>query len=119
MRPEEGDVAYLWDMREQARRIVHFLEGITRERFLADEDVRLVVERRIEITGEAARRVSGEFRAAPPEIPWHQIVSQRNVLIHEYGEVIPELIWSTATIDMRALLTLLDPLLPLPPDLTA
>jgi uncharacterized protein with HEPN domain len=31
-----------------------------------------------------------------PEIPWRQVVAQRNVLAHEYGEILVERIWLVA-----------------------
>jgi uncharacterized protein with HEPN domain len=51
----------------------------------------------LEIIGEAAGRVATSFRNAHPEIPWRQIIGQRNVLIHEYGEIKQERIWKTVT----------------------
>jgi uncharacterized protein with HEPN domain len=70
------------------------------------------VERLLQNIGEAARRVSGEFRAEHPEIPWAQIVAQRNVLVHEYGEIKPELVWLSAVRDVPELLAMIDPLVP-------
>ena len=52
--------------------------------------------RRIEIIGEAARHVSETFRARHPEIPWTQIIGQRNILAHEYGEILLDRVWRTA-----------------------
>ena len=55
---EENDAAYLWDMLEAARGVVASLRDLTLEQYQADDDVRLAAERRIEIIGEAAGRVS-------------------------------------------------------------
>jgi uncharacterized protein with HEPN domain len=56
--------------------------------------------------------VSPEFKASYPELPWRQMIAQRNVLIHEYGEVSAELVWRTATNDLPVLVQQLDLLLP-------
>jgi len=61
----------------------------------------------LEIIGEAAGRVSTSFRNAHPEIPWRQIIGQRNVLIHEYGEIKQERIWKTVTENIPQLIELL------------
>jgi uncharacterized protein with HEPN domain len=62
MQPEERDKAYLWDMVESAQMIVEFTQGFTLEQFVADGKqasmVRLAVEPKLEILGEAARRIS-------------------------------------------------------------
>ena len=56
-----------------------------------------VIERVLEIIGEAARRVSEPLRPKNPEIPWSRIIAHRNVLAHEYDEIHQELVWKTAT----------------------
>lgn len=93
MVPEERDLAYLWDMRAAAKDVVEFIYGKTYEQFCSDKMLRFAVERRIEAIGEAANHVSLVFRQAHPEIPWGSIIGQRNVLAHEYGEVLLERIW--------------------------
>ena len=66
----------------------------------------------VEIIGEAARLVSSAFKRNHSEIPWQQIVSQRNVLAHEYGEINQERIWLVATRRIPELIRQLEPLLP-------
>jgi uncharacterized protein with HEPN domain len=87
------------------------LEGRTFEQFTSDENLRLATERRIEIIGEAARRVSAELKDAHPEIPWRLIVDQRNVLIHSYDEVEEERIWGLAEQDIPRLIEQLEELI--------
>jgi uncharacterized protein with HEPN domain len=38
--------------------------------------------RNLEIIGEAANKIGPEFRAANPDLPWREMTSLRNVLIH-------------------------------------
>lgn len=40
MRPDDRDLAYLWDMREAAREVVEFMQGVTYERFAVDKVLR-------------------------------------------------------------------------------
>jgi uncharacterized protein with HEPN domain len=75
-------------------------------------NLRLATERRIEIIGEAARRISPELKEANPEIPWRLIVDQRNVLIHAYDEIEIERIWALAQQDIPRLLEQLEKLMP-------
>jgi len=62
--------------------------------------------------GEAAAHVSAEFQELHSEIPWHQIIGQRNVLAHEYREILAERIWLTATKSIPELLNHLEKPLP-------
>lgn len=109
--PPERDQVYLWDMLKAARGIVASLEGVTFAQYTADENLRLATERRIEIIGEAARRLSAKLKEANPQIPWRLIVDQRNVLIHAYDEIEDERIWRLAAQDIPRLMEQLQDLL--------
>lgn len=115
MHPDERDGGYLLDMLHHARGVVRAIEGHTFKDYASDENLRLAVERRIEIIGEAARRVSQAFQEAHPEIPWRKIIAQRNVLAHAYGDVEDEILWQVATVSVPELVALLEPLVPIPP----
>ena len=116
MRPEERDPAHLWDMIEAARAIVEFTENLTLEEFLAvgrdREIIRLAVERKMEVLGEAADRVSSRLRSEHPEIPWKEIVGLRNVISHQYDKVNYEEIYGIVRERTPELIALLDPLIP-------
>jgi len=69
-------------------------------------------ERCIEIIGEAARRVSKATQQLQTEIPWSDLIGQRNILAHEYGQIDHELLYKTATEDVPQLIALLEQRLP-------
>jgi uncharacterized protein with HEPN domain len=118
MQPDR-DPVHLWDMLNAARGVVTSLRGLTFDQYSADENLRLATERRIEIIGEAARRISSSFKEAHREIPWRLIVDQRNVLVHAYDEVADERIWRLSVNDIPQLIEQLAALLPsLPADET-
>ncbi|MBP7906262.1 MAG: DUF86 domain-containing protein [Alphaproteobacteria bacterium] len=93
MLPEARDRSVLLDMLEQCRGISVSVEGRSFSAYCADENLRYALERRIEILGEAAKRLSDSIRNKHPEIPWQKIVAMRNILAHEYGEVEDEIVW--------------------------
>ncbi len=97
MQPEQRDAGYLWDMLDAARTVEQLSSNQDFTQYSNDRRTQLAVERSLEIIGEAAGRVSTSFRNAHPQIPWRQIIGQRNVLIHEYGEIMQERIWKTVT----------------------
>lgn len=112
MQPEAKDAAHLWDMLDAARAIERFVKSRVLSDYLADRMLRGAVERHIEIIGEAANRVSLAFREAHPEIPWQRIIAQRNVLVHEYGEIDDALIWRVATTRIPDLIGQIEQIMP-------
>lgn len=122
MRAEERDPAHLWDMLEAAQAIVEFTANLTLEEFLApgreSEMTRLAVERKLEILGEAAGRVSSRFRSEHPEITWKEIVGLRNVISHQYDKVNYAEIYGIVRERIPELIALLDSLVPPPPQVS-
>jgi uncharacterized protein with HEPN domain len=112
MPPEERDKAYLWDMLDAAQAIAEFVWERSYAEYLSNRMMRGAVERHIEIIGEAARRVSEATREANPDIPWKSIIGQRNVLAHEYDEILHEAMWAVATRRVPELMTALRSILP-------
>ncbi len=115
MQPEKADAAYLWDMLDAARAISEFVAGKTLHDYLKSRLLRGAVERHVEIIGEAANKVSAGFQSSHPEIPWRKVINQRNVLVHEYGEIKHELLWRVATERIAELIKMLEPLVPQAP----
>lgn len=102
------DGAYLLDMLAAARLARSYVSGMTRDGFLADSLRQDAVVRRLEVIGEAARRVSAEGRAAYPCLPWHAMIGMRNLMIHEYDEVDPDVVWDTVDTQLPALIATLE-----------
>lgn len=50
------------------------------------------VLRNLAVIGEAVRNVPDETRASMPDVPWAPIAGLRNVVVHEYFRVNPDLI---------------------------
>jgi len=115
--PPDRDIASIADMRNAAIAVLEFTRDQSYEQYLANRLVRSAVERQIEIIGEAARRISAEFKLAHPEIPWKPITAQRHILAHDYDVVRHERIWRVVTVHIPALIEPLDRILPpLPPE---
>ena len=100
MRPDE---LYLRDLLAAAESIGRFLDDVEERCFLDDELLQSAVLQKLTVIGEAAARISGELRAAHPEIEWRTVVGLRNVVVHEYFAVSWGTIWSTATRDVPEL----------------
>lgn len=97
MSPEQKDRAYVWDILDAAQRIQEYMRGVSLRSYEEDRKLQLAIERLLEIIGEASRKLSDEFRLENDQIPWTRMVSLRNVLAHEYGEIRLDIIWRVAT----------------------
>ncbi len=96
--PHDRDA--ITDMTDAAALIGGYIDGMTLEQFAADPRTQDAVIRRIEILGEAAKRLSPEMRLAYPQIPWRDIAGMRDRVIHGYDTVQVTIVWETATRDM-------------------
>jgi uncharacterized protein with HEPN domain len=70
---------------------------LDRAGFLADRTRQAAVLHELTVIGEAASRLSAEFRNAHETVPWSKIIAFRNVVVHEYFALSWEIIWNTAT----------------------
>ncbi|MEK9662499.1 MAG: HepT-like ribonuclease domain-containing protein, partial [Alphaproteobacteria bacterium] len=75
--------------------IADFIANRKRKDLDSDRMLLFALVRAVEIIGEAAARVSDETRAGLPDIPWQQIVSMRNRLIHAYFDIDRDVLWIT------------------------
>jgi len=83
----QRESAYLLDMLLAARLALTYVSGKTKVEIIEDVQCQDAVVRRLEIIGEAARRMSAELRATLPDIPWVAMIGMRNVMIHDYDDV--------------------------------
>lgn len=83
------------DMLNAAKMAMEYVKGKSIGQFVSDTQCHDAVIRRLEILGEAANRVSDEFRNSHASIPWRSMVSMRNIVIHEYDGVDLNIIWNT------------------------
>jgi uncharacterized protein with HEPN domain len=98
-------------MRDYALRVERMVAGASFDDFSPESMLRLAVERAIELVGEAATRVSTEFREQNPQIPWRAIIGQRVILAHRYGDIDGPILWQTATVEVPRLIGILNSLL--------
>jgi uncharacterized protein with HEPN domain len=87
--------AYLWDVREAALAIQHFVANLDATSYAANPLVHSAVERKFEIIGEALGQLAKAnpiLASRVPHLP--QIVAFRNQLIHGYAVVNHSTVWN-------------------------
>lgn len=75
------------------------------EAFLEDEKTQDAILYNLIVIGEAANKISGEFREKFPSIPWSSIIGTRNILAHGYDHVKLEIVWKILQEDLSILKT--------------
>jgi len=90
------DRLYLEDIQLSMKRIAEYLEGFDFVLFKKDHKTVDAVIRNFEIIGEASAKISEEIKRENPAIPWNEMYSLRNRVMHEYFGIDYEIIWDIA-----------------------
>ncbi len=97
---------------DAARLAVGYVRDVSKADFMRNTQLQDSVIRRIEIMGEASKRVSVSTRESLPEIPWAEMAGMRNLMIHDYDDIDLEIVWETVQQDLPRLIDVIEPLIP-------
>jgi uncharacterized protein with HEPN domain len=106
------DVAWVLDMLQASRKALNYARGFSEEQFESSSLHQDAILRQLTIVGEAAKRVSVDFRVDHHGIPWRQIAGFRDVVVHDYARVDLQEVWRIVQQDLPTLIALLEPLVP-------
>jgi len=109
------DIVSLMDIRAAIDRALEFASGLDYEQFSSDSRTMWAIYSQIIIIGEAANRISPDFRQRHPEVPWKKMIPMRHRLVHDYDEVDWMQVWETVVSDLPDLRTSVDSLIPKEP----
>ena len=101
---QHDDHVYVGQMFDLGRKIDDRARALDRAGFDSDEDVRLALTHLIQTLGEAARRVSADYKVAHSEIPWAEIVGMRHTIVHDYVSVHVDRVWDVSRLEIPRLL---------------
>lgn len=91
------------DIIEYSNHVTQFMEGVSFEELTSNNLLYYAVMKNVEMVGEAAFMLTKAFKAEHPQTPWKMIESMRHILVHDYTNIIPRILWGTATNDIPEL----------------
>jgi len=94
------ELVFLEDILECIDKIAEYVKDISENDFEKNIEKQDAVIRRIEIIGEAVKRISTETRNQYLSIPWREMAGMRDIVIHEYFGITIGLVWRVATSDI-------------------
>lgn len=89
---------YLDHMLEAISLIRSYVEGFSKEDFLADRRTQQAVILNIVVIGEAATKLADEYPelvARYPEVQWKSMRGMRNRMAHGYFDINLDIVWDT------------------------
>jgi uncharacterized protein with HEPN domain len=98
---------YLEHIRQAASEACSFIEGMSKDDFLADRRTQNAVVMSLIAIGETAARLMDRypaFTARHAEIPWLLMRDTRNRIAHGYFDIEFNTVWDTARTSLPALL---------------
>ena len=98
---------YLDHMRQAATDACSFVEGLSKEDFLADRRTQQAVVMSLIVIGEAATKVMdgyAEFANQHRQVPWRSMRGMRNRIAHGYFDINLDVVWDTVQTALPELL---------------
>lgn len=107
----QRDLAAVCDAVHSARLAIGYLQERSFEEFSDDVGLQDAVVFRIVVIGETTRRISEQFRARYPHIPWIEARNMRNRIVHDYDRINLQTVWDTVNDDLPLLIEQLQAIL--------
>lgn len=101
------DDVYINHILEAASELSDFIKGLNKNSFMNNKMARAAAVRQIQIVGEATKKLSDETKSKFPDVRWKDIAGMRDKVVHDYFGVDYEAVWQTATVDIPALIKIL------------
>lgn len=103
MREPIRDIERLRHIIENIDILNSYLQGRDRQDIEKDPVGFYGLVKRIEMIGEAAYKLTNEFRDAHPDTPWKMIMKMRHVLVHDYYQIDAKELWLVIDDDLPIL----------------
>lgn len=105
------DDASLVDIHQAGQNVLSYAQDLKKADLEVNEIRTSAILYQILIIGEATKRLSSEFRAQHPELPWADMAGMRDILAHQYDQLDLDTMWNIIQTSVPTMLEKIDPLL--------
>ena len=92
----------LLDIVESIDKILEYAPA-TRPELDTDSRTLDAIARRLGIIGEAANGISAGLRHQHEDVPWRRIIGMRHIIVHDYGNLDRDIVWTVIEQELRPL----------------
>ena len=108
MRETLRDPSRLRHMVDSINNVNQYMAGKTESDLVDNSMLFFAVVKNIEIIGEAAYKLTHEFKKSHPDTPWRPIIAMRHILVHGYYQVTASEVFNVYKQDLPILLCQLE-----------
>lgn len=108
----KDDLVYVGHMLEMSLQACDIIANKGRSDYEREIVLRLALTHLIQVIGEAAQQVSGEFQDRHPQVPWREIIGMRHRIVHDYLNVDEDVVWEVVQKDLPQLVIVLEGIVP-------
>src|SRR3989344_2637796 len=100
----KDDKIYLFHIRDSIKNILDDTKSSSKI-FFDNRTIRDAAIRNFQVIGEAAKKVSENFKAKHTDIPWREMAGMRDKITHEYFGINYNLVWDVIEKELPKILT--------------
>ena len=92
---------FIEDIKKSIEQIEKYVRDISEEGFKRDLKIQDAVIRRLEIIGEASKKIPKSVRNVNKHINWEALSRYRDFIVHSYFEASLDRVWNTSTKNIK------------------
>lgn len=100
MESNKDDKYYIGKMKNHFERILDTVNNVSYDDYLNDLDKQDITMFNLIQISEKAKMISSEYKNKNLDIPWTDIYGLRNRIVHDYGNVVLDVVYETLIIDI-------------------
>lgn len=99
----KNDKFYLDKTKKHFERIISVTNKISYDKYIKDVDLQDITMFNLIQISENINKISLEYKDKHKDIPWTDIYGLRNRIVHDYGNVVLDVIYQTISVDIPSL----------------